>query len=168
LTVPKAEGRSGCVCPCGSGQDLASCCGPCLSGEARAGTARELMRSRYTAYCLGDEAYLLRTWHADTRPRSLSLAEDGTLWLGLRILRCEAGGREDREGTVEFVAEYEQSGRRQSLHELSRFCRGDADWLYLDGQVDVTPALPAKQARNEPCACGSGRKYKKCCGSAGA
>lgn len=94
------------------------------------------MRSRYTAFALGDEAHLLRSWHLSTRPASVSLVP-GQRWTGLEVLATVAGGLLDREGEVEFRASYERRGRTGVLHELSRFVRDDEGlWVYL-GPVDA-------------------------------
>ncbi len=90
------------------------------------------MRSRYTAYVLGAEPYLLNTWHPDTRPASLNLATDqASKWLGLSVKRCEATGPDT--ALVEFVARYKVAGRAYRLHETSRFVRENGRWLYRDG-----------------------------------
>lgn len=92
------------------------------------------MRSRYTAYTLLREDYLLATWHASTRPDSLSLAEDvPTKWLGLEVKRFEL--QDADHAVVEFVARYKVGGRAQRLHEVSRFVREAGKWFYLDGEV---------------------------------
>ena len=148
------------ACPCGSAQDFAECCGPFLSGLARPASAVELMRSRYAAYCRRDGAYLLKTWHPRTRPAGLDFSGDDTEWTGLAILGHEAGEAGDVEGVVEFAATYLQDGSRRRLHETSRFIREAGEWLYVDG--DIHPG--AKPGRNDPCPCGSGKKFKKCCG----
>jgi SEC-C motif-containing protein len=89
------------------------------------------MRSRYSAYVIGDEPYLLATWHASTRPASLGL-EPGTRWLGLSVKSARDTGPERAE--VEFVARYRVGGGSAvRLHERSRFVREDGRWLYLDG-----------------------------------
>jgi len=94
------------------------------------------MRSRYTAYVLRLEPYLLATWHASTRPAALNLREDhGTKWQGLKIHRTEAGGVHDTEGVVEFTARYASGGDRHRLHETSRFVREDGRWFYVDGTL---------------------------------
>ncbi len=108
-----------------------------LCGDARAQTAEQLMRSRYTAYVLGDEAYLLRTWHASTRPGELKLATAPVKWLGLRIVRTESGGPEDRDGVVEFEARYKPHGKAERLHEVSRFVREEGQWYYVDGVLNA-------------------------------
>lgn len=119
-------------CPCGSGRPLAACCGPLLAGAAPARDAEALMRSRYTAYVLGDEAYLLATWHPQSRPAHLGLDQDEPVkWLGLAIKRHQNHG--DGTALVEFVARYKIGGRAHRLHEASRFARVDGRWLYLDG-----------------------------------
>lgn len=119
-------------CPCGTARPLAACCGPYLAGAALPPDAETLMRSRYSAYVLGDEAYLLTTWHPDTRPSSLDLDQGpATKWLGLAVKRHEDGG--DGRATVEFVARYKIGGRAHRLHETSRFLRAGGRWLYLDG-----------------------------------
>ncbi len=123
-------------CPCRSGGRLAGCCGPVVRGERPAPTAERLMRSRYTAFTLGDQAHLLRSWHPSTRPASVSLVP-GQCWTGLDVLATVAGELLDREGEVEFRASYERRGRPGVLHELSRFVRDDDGlWVYL-GPVDA-------------------------------
>jgi len=93
------------------------------------------MRSRYSAYVLGLEPYLLATWHATTRPPALSLADEaGTKWLGLEIRRHQVS--DASHATVEFVARYRIAGRGHRLHEISRFVREDGRWFYVDGDVD--------------------------------
>ena len=120
-------------CPCGSGSPLAECCGPYLAGTALPPDAEALMRSRYSAYVLGDEAYLLATWHPDTRPASLDLDRGPpTKWLGLSVKRHEDDG--EGRAMVEFVARYKIGGRAHRLHEASRFLRENGRWLYLDGE----------------------------------
>lgn len=90
------------------------------------------MRSRYSAFALGDVAYLLRTWDPSTRPETLTL-DPGQRWQRLEIVDTEGGGLLHTEGTVEFRAHYRQGGRRGVLHERSRFRRHDGRWVYLDG-----------------------------------
>ena len=116
-------------CPCG-GTDYAHCCGRYHSGTP-APDAVTLMRSRYSAYVLKLENYLLATWHPDTRPASLDLASDNAKWLGLEVEQYipESADR----ATVEFVARYKIGGRAHRLHEVSRFVREDGRWFYVDG-----------------------------------
>jgi SEC-C motif-containing protein len=106
------------------------CCRPFLAGTAEAPTAVQLMRSRYTAYVVGDADHLLATWHPSTRPDSLELDPD-LAWRSLEIVRSDRGGPLDREGVVEFAARYAAGGERGVLHETSRFVR-EARWLYVE------------------------------------
>ena len=95
-------------------------------------TAEALMRSRYTAYVLQLEDYLLQTWHADTRPAALNLAEDlPAKWLGLQVKHAEIIS--ESTATVEFVARYKIGGKAERLHELSEFVHIDGRWYYLTG-----------------------------------
>jgi SEC-C motif-containing protein len=103
-----------------------------MSGGEIPHTAEQLMRSRYSAFVVCDESYLLATWHPDTRPGKVRLDQQQR-WLGLSIRAIEAGGPEDVAGTVEFVARFKVEGKGHRLHELSRFEKIDGRWYYLDG-----------------------------------
>jgi SEC-C motif-containing protein len=132
------------ACPCG-GSSFARCCGPYLAGAAIPASAEALMRSRYSAYTLRDEAYLRATWHPSTLPAGPIIDQNEKLqWLGLEVesalrLRQRKANLPDTpdSDTVEFVARYKIGGRAYRLRELSRFVReqsGDvARWFYLDG-----------------------------------
>lgn len=120
-------------CLCGRPVPLAKCCGRYLAGDP-APDAESLMRSRYTAYVLRDEAYLLATWHPSTRPASLALDADAPAkWLGLEVKGHAV--RDPDHATVEFVARYKLGGRAHRLHELSRFVREGGLWYYVDGEM---------------------------------
>ncbi|CEA09530.1 hypothetical protein BN1051_02900 [Arthrobacter saudimassiliensis] len=119
-------------CPCLSGEDYPSCCGRFHAG-APAPTAEALMRSRYSAFALGDSGYLLQTWHPDTRPRDLDLDPD-LQWRRLDVLGTAAGGPLDTEGTVHFKAYWRAPEGRGVQEENSRFLRLDGRWYYLDGR----------------------------------
>ena len=90
------------------------------------------MRSRFTAFALGDADYLLATWHPETRPGRLHLDDDIT-WRRLQIVDTVAGGEGDADGVVEFRAQYVRDGRRHLMHERSRFIRSRGNWIYVDG-----------------------------------
>ena len=130
------------ACPCG-GPSYATCCGPYLEGAAIPATAEALMRSRYTAYTLGNEAYLLATWHSSTRPTApVIVAGEKLQWLGLEVksalrLRQRKAEQDEHRDTVEFVARLRVNGRGQRLHEISNFVREPAEgglrWFYVDG-----------------------------------
>lgn len=122
------------ACHCGRGRPYITCCGRLHSGAENAASAEALMRSRYSAYVLGLEPYLLATWHASTRPAALHLAEDaGTKWLGLEVKRQQV--QDASHATVEFVARYRVAGRGHRLHETSRFVCEDGRWFYVDGDL---------------------------------
>ncbi|HEY3597587.1 MAG TPA: YchJ family protein [Paraburkholderia sp.] len=134
-------------CPCGGAAPdrrdtakaprFADCCGRYLDSGEPAPTALDLMRSRYSAYVLGDARYLRATWAPQTCPVELDAdpaAPDAPRWLGLQITRFAAV--DDTHAEVEFVARYKVNGRAHRLHESSRFLRGsDGRWLYVDGDV---------------------------------
>ncbi|MCE0733530.1 YchJ family protein [Halomonas sp. G15] len=144
-------------CPCGSGRPLDECCGRFHAGQP-APTPEALMRSRYSAFALGRVDYLLATWHPDTRPAELS-PDDATTWLRLEVRSSSAQGD---EGQVHFRATFREGRRFGVLEEASRFLRLAGAWYYLDGQPTVSRLKPG---RNDPCVCGSGRKFKQCCGT---
>ncbi|MDH5633922.1 MAG: YchJ family protein [Gammaproteobacteria bacterium] len=154
-------------CPCGSGDSYSACCEPYHTGSKYANTAEALMRSRYTAYARGDSAYLYKTWHSRTQPKSINLNDDGSMqWQRLEVINTEAGQRSDDTGVVEFKAHFSVSGKPGVLHERSEFSKENGTWFYLDGETpksDISPAQVDKTGRNDPCPCGSGNKYKKCC-----
>jgi SEC-C motif-containing protein len=121
-------------CACGSGQKFTDCCGIYLDGNALPATAEALMRSRYTAYTLLNENYLLATWHTSKRPATLSLADESqTKWIGLEVKRHEQ--QDADHAIVEFVAKYKVNGRAHRLHEVSRFIREAGQWFYVDGDL---------------------------------
>jgi SEC-C motif-containing protein len=128
---------TGTPCACGSGKGYAQCCGPFHAGHP-APDAERLMRSRYSAYVLHLEDYLLATWHGSTRPAPGTLAlHGGTRWLGLRVLNAEAAA--GNRAWVEFIAKYKDGGfSAQRLHERSEFTLEDGRWYYLGGEF-LTP-----------------------------
>ena len=121
-------------CPCGRGPRYGRCCGRLHRGEAEALTAEDLMRSRYSAFVVGDVAYLERSWHPSTRPADVRVVP-GQRWTGLDVVATDAGGPLDAEGVVEFVAHFERGGRADALHERSSFTRLDGRWVYLSGRA---------------------------------
>ncbi|AHH21113.1 hypothetical protein NONO_c63430 [Nocardia nova SH22a] len=131
ITTPGDDDR----CPCGSGERFGGCCGPRLNGSSPAPTAEALMRSRYTAFAVGDREYLLRSWHPRTRPRGLDLDPEQH-WVSLQIFDTRAGGLFDDTGTVEFRALYRMRGARGVLSECSRFARVNGAWVYVDGDIE--------------------------------
>jgi SEC-C motif domain protein len=171
-------------CPCGSDSDFEMCCGPFLAGQALPDTAEKLMRSRYTAYTRANIEYLKMTMTPEGRKDFDAATTEqwakGSKWKGLKILDTEKGMPEDITGVVEFIATYEQAGEGVDHHEVSQFRKSkDGQWLFVDGEghqhkegeghqhgaPKTAPVVRegSKIGRNDPCPCGSGKKFKKCC-----
>ncbi|MFN3600924.1 MAG: YchJ family protein [Dietzia sp.] len=121
------------ACPCGSQRSLDACCGPVVEDGVPAETAEQLMRSRYTAFVLGRDDHLWRTWHPRTRPARVEAG--GVEWTGLSILDVVAGGAADQTGTVEFEARYIGPDGPAGMRERSAFERRGGRWTYLEGSV---------------------------------
>lgn len=156
-------------CYCDSSVAYENCCQPVIENQS-AKTAEQLMRSRYTAYCLGKVDYLRKTTVAANQKQ---FDEQEILhwlsqnkWTKLEVVSCNLGTSTDVTGTVEFKAYFtDASGRTHLHHEKSQFRKDAENWLYVDGQIIPLPTSAlAKPQRNAPCTCGSGRKYKNCCG----
>jgi SEC-C motif-containing protein len=158
------------LCPCGSGRPYAECCEPYITGAAQAPTAEALMRSRYSAYAEHAVDYIIDTCigkdDADIDVKQTRDWSEKSRWLGLKIISVEKGGPADTEGTVEFEANYERDGLRDIHHERARFKKQNGLWLYDEGDIVPKTVVRAgpKVGRNEPCPCGSGKKYKHCHG----
>jgi len=155
-------------CPCGSGLAYAQCCEPLISGALPAETTERLMRSRYTAYTKAAMDYLFETTHPGHRQdydhEGTRKWAENAAWLGLEIVSSR-GGKEDSLGEVEFIARFSEDGVESAHHELGRFKKQDDRWYFTEGKmVGAQPIISNKTGRNEPCPCGSGSKYKKCCG----
>jgi SEC-C motif domain protein len=158
------------LCICGTGKDFDACCGPLIEGAA-ATTAEALLRSRYTAFAMGKTDYLVDTLTPELRD-SFDLVEAestaaGAQWQGLEVRSVVAGGPDDETGEIEFVASFRLRDEARVHHELSQFRREDGRWLCAGGQTNPKggPREVVKVGRNEPCPCGSGKKFKKCCGA---
>ncbi|MBY0573718.1 MAG: SEC-C domain-containing protein [Undibacterium sp.] len=126
-------------CPCGTGKKFADCCAPYIQDVVSAPNAEALMRSRYSAYTISDEAYLRATWDERTCPKERIVHQDATKWLGLEVKRHQvqksqnSQDGQEKEAIVEFVARYKIAGKAYRLHEISRFVKYDGKWLYVDG-----------------------------------
>ncbi len=157
------------LCPCASKKHYQECCEPYIIGKKQAETAEIQMRARYTAHTKVDIKFIMNTIHpsrADEHSeKDIKDWAKNTKWDKLEIISTEAGKENDNEGKVEFVAYYWENQSRLRHHELSIFKKEDGKWLFKEAQTPKKP-IPVKQkvGRNEPCPCGSGKKYKKCCG----
>jgi len=145
-------------CICGLDKPYDECCGAIISGKRLAKTPEELMRSRYSAYVNGAGIYLVESAVQENQyTEDIELIEEfsnSVEWLKLEVL--------DAIGTqVEFKAYYREKGEEKKLavlHERSNFIQVNDLWKYKDGEL-----YNSKIERNEPCPCGSGKKFKKCC-----
>ena len=167
------EERKDAPCPCGTGATLGDCCARYITGAAAAPSAEALMRSRYTAYVLGEIDWIVASHDpagADEVDRSSTEKwSKEARWKGLEIRSKAQGEPGDETGSVEFVATYEIGNQAVAHHEAARFKKIEDRWYYVDG--DMVKAKPIvregpKVGRNDPCPCGSGQKYKKCHGAA--
>lgn len=153
-------------CPCWSGQLFGQCCGPYLSGQRIPPTAEALMRSRFAAFQLRNADYVRDTWDPVSRPKHLNFEQDERVWSSLEIVSTIGGGEQDERGVVEFKAKYELGDDTYLFHEISRFSRHAGRWLYLDASFPFHGKIAhqGQYLKNAPCPCGSGKKFKKCCG----
>lgn len=139
------------LCPCGTGSNYSVCCGRLISGATQARTAEELMRSRFSAYALGETDHVWRTWHPRTRPDDVAPVA-GMTFVGLEITDLVAGGPDDDMGVVEFTARLRgPDGALSEMHERSRFSRRAGRWMYVDGEIpDVAPGGPDVPRQHRP------------------
>lgn len=157
-------------CRCGSGKSFDECCSPIIAGQPAA-SPEALMRSRYTAFTLGDLDHIERTNTeaalAEFNRIDIEASLPDTEWLGLEILGTEGGLNADSKGKVSFSFRYQKAGREYSQREIASFVRVDGDWRYESSEVNPKPppVRVEKIGRNDPCPCGSGKKYKKCHGA---
>lgn len=162
------------LCPCrkdsGVKKNYTECCGIFISGEKIPVTPEELMRSRYTAYTQSNIDYISNTMRgrvADNfNPTSAKDWSGRVEWLQLVVAKAKSEGD---TGYVEFVVYFKEHGKKHAMHEISEFKLQDGRWYYVDGKDPENldhqfNAIKNRVGRNEPCICGSGKKYKKCCG----
>ncbi len=158
------------TCPCGSGASFEACCQPIITGQETARTAEQLMRARYTAYATAAMDFIFTSTHPGYRTgydhEGTRTWAENSQWLGLEIISSYKGGTEDAVGEVEFIARYrEKGGIPREHHENGQFKKEKGSWFFTEGVLEKPrPITSAKVGRNDPCTCGSGLKYKKCCG----
>ncbi len=161
------------TCPCGLEAEYEACCGRYISGRETASTAEALMRSRYTAFARAEIDYLEQTLTAEGKKEfdrdSAAQWAGQSDWLGLEVVETNDGGAEDDTGMVEFIARYEDARGEHAHHERAEFEKNDGRWMFVRGRQMNEPVRreAPKVGRNEPCPCGSGKKFKKCCGKLG-
>ncbi len=158
-------------CPCGSKNPFSACCEPYITGKASAPTAEALMRARYSSYATGAVDFIGTSQAPEgldsfDREASLKWSKEAT-WKGLEVIATKNGGASDTTGNVSFIAKYFQDGEDREHHEIGIFRKDDGKWLFVEGKAPVPdthkndgPTI----GRNDPCHCGSGKKFKKCHG----
>lgn len=158
------------LCPCGSGKTYEECCEGIIKGTKLAASPEELMRSRYTAYAKHEISWLKDSLEASQRgdfdEASVESWSRDSEWLGFEVKQTKT--EEDKNiGWVEFVARFKQGNITRDHRELGEFHKENGAWFFYDGR-GVKPGTVRKTTpsvgRNDPCPCGSGKKYKKCCG----
>ncbi len=154
------------ACPCGSGQTFGACCEPVLSGQRQPATAEELMRARFTAHVVHDFKFLHRTFRGTaSQPYTEVAADPAMVWTKLVVHRHEVMPQPDI-AHVDFSAYGTENKVEMVLHEKAEFVRQNGAWIYTralrEGPAPFKASAP-KPGRNDPCPCGSGKKYKQCC-----
>ena len=163
------------TCPCHKTAETplayAACCQPYVEGKAQAPTAEALMRSRYSAFAVGNIDYLVETVapeqrHDIDRGSLLAWSKEST-WDGLDIVDTVDGKAGDSTGIVEFIAHFTRARMHEAHHERSTFRKENGRWYFVEGAKPKGKPVVKEQniGRNDPCPCGSGKKYKKCCGA---
>ena len=159
------------LCPCGSGKKYDSCCAPIIKGKITAPTAEALMRARYSAYVKQEINFIRDSCIRLEGETEIDMDETKrwskeSEWTGLKIHGTEKGGVADTEGIVDFSAFYSRKGLADEHREVAKFQKIDENWMYTEGKIASTTIVRSspKVGRNEPCPCGSGKKYKQCCG----
>lgn len=157
-------------CPCCSGKTYDDCCKPILEGGKPALTAEALMRARYTAHTKTMVPFIVKSIHPEREEKH----DEGTIrewctssdWKKLEVIKTVNGGADDDEGLVEFIATYGTKQGIRKHHEIANFKKHEGEWFFFDGappKVSQVVRQGPKVGRNDPCICGSGKKYKKCC-----
>jgi SEC-C motif-containing protein len=160
------------LCPCGSGTPFANCCEPVIKGTRESESAEELMRARYSAFVTGAIDFIVASTHSRTR-KEIDLDfirewSETSKWQGLEILEVKQVN--ENKAFVSFEARFNQGGEDQRHREKSTFEREDGQWRFVTGDELKNPTVRYETpppGRNDPCPCGSGKKYKKCHGSRG-
>jgi SEC-C motif-containing protein len=161
------------ACPCASGKDFAACCEPYVSGKAAAPTAEALMRARYTSYATGRIDFIEKTHAPESRADFDRKASEKwareSKWNGLEVVATKDGGADDAQGVVSFVARFSTGGENYEHREIATFRKEGSTWYFVDGKSpkpDTFVKTGPDVGRNDPCHCGSGKKFKKCHGKA--
>lgn len=154
------------LCPCNSSKKYKYCCAPYIQNITWVPNPEALMRSRYTAYCLGNFEYIRSTMAGPALQQfDVSQAQrdiNRLKWISLKIISAETPI--DDNGYVEFIAQYILNQRLKSLHEISQFKKHDGQWFYINGTHKHSQLEDKLISKNQTCPCSSGKKYKNCHG----
>ena len=155
------------TCPCGSGAAFKDCCEPVINGTRESDTAEELMRARYSAFVTGAVDFIISSTHSRTRNEvdraSTQEWSETSTWRGLQILETKQVN--ENKAYVSFEAQFTQNGKDENHREKSLFEREQGKWRFVTGDELKNPTVRYETpppGRNDPCPCGSGKKYKKC------
>lgn len=157
-------------CPCGNSTSYKKCCETVIKGTTPAETAEQLMRARYSAYTKAEMDFIFESTHPEHRQgydhEGTKTWAENSEWLGLEVIATKNGGKDDSTGEVEFIASFKEDGTTsREHHEIGQFKKENGLWYFTDGvMAKPRPIISSKVGRNDPCPCGSGQKYKKCCG----
>ena len=157
-------------CPCGNKKPYVECCEPVIKGTRKAATPEECMRARYSAYTQVEVDFIrestLPSKRSDHDEEGTRQWAQNSEWTGLEIIRADGDEEDEKRGTVEFIASFSEKGQARQHHELASFVKKDGVWYFEDGVapgVETYVREEPKVGRNDPCPCGSGKKFKKCC-----
>ena len=159
-------------CPCGKPKPYSECCEPYIKGKGNPSNPADLMRSRYSAFVKNEVDYLMSSLTPARRKEfdrnEIDEWSKKTDWAGLEIVSTVKGGPGDETGEVEFKAKFRVEGEIKDHHELATFLKIGGKWYFDDGQTPAAKPIVnegPKIGRNDPCHCGSGKKFKKCHGA---
>lgn len=157
-------------CPCGSEQPMGMCCGQYFDGSVPPPTPEALIKARYAAHASQHYQFLIDSIHPDHREgediEEIRQWAEHVQWKGLQILTSIGGGSADTTASIGFVVFFSVNGYPRQMKETAHFKKENGRWFYTDGDVEgqmTVQRTSPKIGRNEPCPCGSGKKYKKCC-----
>ncbi len=159
-------------CPCGLPQTYEKCCARYIEKKEIAPTVEAMLRARYTAHVVKNVDFVLAT-QISKEEEEQAVREnveawiERSEWMGLEVINTKDGGADDDKGQIEFLASYQMGRERFKHHEISLFEKREGQWFFVEGaqQNKTQRNESVKVGRNDPCSCGSGKKFKKCCGA---
>jgi SEC-C motif-containing protein len=173
MTTIVSTQQTASPCTCGVEKPFSECCQPIIKRKKKPSTAEQLLRARYSAFAHGEIDFIVQSHHtrtaAEVKREEIEEWSKGSEWLGLKILKSEAGAESDESGKIAFHVQYKTRGEEKvkDHYELSEFAKEAGEWKFLDAQGLQTGTYvreSPKIGRNDPCHCGSGKKFKKCHG----